>query len=177
MATRRSYEESCNHLREVGLLAHDDPAPMPERLPRYDDEEPLGLNFFRMRLAGNLDLSDLCLPRTFFGRSELNGVLFRNSDLRESNLCWNDFIGVDFTGADLSHSDMRSSHFSGVRFVTTNLQAADLRRSTFVDCIFDGAVMRGAALTPEQGKAMHLSETQTHEIDWRDQDGPKPEGG
>src|SRR5207344_995125 len=45
MATRRSYEESCNHLREVGLLAHDDPAPMPERLPRYDDEEPLGLNF------------------------------------------------------------------------------------------------------------------------------------
>jgi uncharacterized protein YjbI with pentapeptide repeats len=122
-------------------------------------------------------LSDLSLPRTFFGRSEVNGVLFRNSNLRESNLCWNDFIGVDFTGADLGHSDMRSSLFSGVQFVGANLQEADLRRSTFFGCIFEGATMRGVALTPEQGKAMHLSDTQKHEIDWRDQDGPKPDGG
>jgi uncharacterized protein YjbI with pentapeptide repeats len=176
MATRLSYEESCDRLRELGLLARDDPAPMPERLPRYDDEEPLGVNIFRRRLADPLDLSDLSLPRTFFGRSEVDGVLFRNSDLRESNLCWNDFVGVDFTGADLGHSDMRSSLFSGVRFVAANLQEADLRRSTFLDCIFEGAVMRGAALTPEQGKALRFSDTQRQEIDWRNQDGPKPDG-
>jgi uncharacterized protein YjbI with pentapeptide repeats len=72
---------------------------------------------------------------------------------------------------------MRSSIFNGVRFVTANLQEADLRRSTFLDCIFEGAVMRGVALTPEQGKTMQLSDTQRHEIEWGDQDGPKPDGG
>jgi len=177
MAPRLPYEESCDRLRELGLLARNDPSPMPERLPRCDDEEALGVNIFRTRLASPLDLSDLSLPRTFFGRSEVNGVLFRNSDLRESNLCWNDFVGVDFTGADLERSDMRSSLFSGVRFVGANLQKADLRRSTFLDCIFESAVMRGAALTTGQGKTMQLSDTQKLEIDWHDQDGPNPEGG
>jgi len=164
-------------LRELGLLAHDDLAPLPKRLPRYDDEEPLGVNIFRTRLAGDLNLSDLSLPRTFFGRSEINGVSFRNTDLHGSNLCWNDFVGVDFTGADLGHADMRSSIFKGVRFVGANLKEATLLRSTFIDCIFDGAVMRGAALTHQQGETMHLSETQKHEIDWRDEDGPEADGG
>jgi BTB/POZ domain-containing protein KCTD9 len=91
MAARLPYDLSCARLRELGLLAHDDRAPMPERLPRHDDEEPLGFNLFRTRLSDALDLSDLSLPRTFFGRSEINQVSFRNTDLRESNLCWNDF--------------------------------------------------------------------------------------
>jgi BTB/POZ domain-containing protein KCTD9 len=177
MTARLSYELSCGRLRELRLLAHDDQAPMPKRLPRYDDEEPLGVNVFRTRLAGDFDLSDLSLPRTFFGRSEINSISFRNSDLHESNLCWNDFIEVDFTGADLRRSDMRSSLFKGVRFMIANLDAADLRRSTFIDCVFEGAVMRGTALTPPQGETMPLSEAQRREIDWRDEDGPKPDGG
>lgn len=84
MTARLSYELSCDRLRELRLLARDDQAPMPNRLPRYDDEEPLGVNVFRTRLAGDLDLSDLSLPRTYFGRSEINCVSFRNSDLHES---------------------------------------------------------------------------------------------
>ena len=177
MAPRLSYELSCNRLRELKLLADDDPAPIPDRLPRHDDEEPLGVNVFRTRLMGDLDLSDLSLPRTFFGRSEINGVSLRNSDLHESNLCWNDFVGADFTGADLSRSDMRSSIFKGVRFVATNLEEADLRRSTFTDCVFEGAVMRGSTLTPQQGETMLLTETQRREIKWVDEDGPQPDGG
>jgi hypothetical protein len=47
MTARLSYELSCGRLRELKLLAHDDQAPMPKRLPRYDDEEPLGVNVFR----------------------------------------------------------------------------------------------------------------------------------
>jgi BTB/POZ domain-containing protein KCTD9 len=177
MPDRISYELSCNRLRELGLLADDDQVPMPERVPQYDDEEPLGVNFFRTRLADALDLSGVSLPRTFFGRSEINGVSFRNSDLQESNLCWNDFLTVDFTGADLSHSDMRSSIFRGVQFVATNLAGADLRRSSFMDCAFESAVMTGAALTRRQGSAMRLSPAQRDEIDWRDEEGPEPGGG
>jgi BTB/POZ domain-containing protein KCTD9 len=177
MATRLSYEQSCDRLCKLRLFAHDARAPRPEQLPRNDDEEPLGVNIFRTRLAGDLDLSDLSLPRTFLGRSEINGVSFRNTDLHESNLCWNNFVRVDFTEADLGHSDMRSSRFIRVRFVATNLQEADLRRSTFVDCIFEGAFMRGAALTPQQGETIHLSEAQKREINWRDLDGPEPDGG
>jgi uncharacterized protein YjbI with pentapeptide repeats len=72
---------------------------------------------------------------------------------------------------------MRSSIFKEVRFVTANLAGADLRRSTFIDCVFDGTVMRGTSLTPLQGERILLSETQRHEIGWRDEDGPKPDGG
>jgi uncharacterized protein YjbI with pentapeptide repeats len=177
MTDRLSYELSCSRLREIGLLAPDDRAPMPKRVPQYDDDEPLGVNIFRMRLADSLDLSDLSLPRTFFGRSEISQVSFRNSDLHESNLCRNDFLGVDFTGADLSHSDMRSSIFKGIQLAASNLAGADLRRSSFVDCAFENAVMRGVALTRQQGGTIRLSATQRNEIDWRDEDGPEPGGG
>jgi uncharacterized protein YjbI with pentapeptide repeats len=177
MATRLSYELSCDRLCKLRLLAHDARAPVPKQLPRYDDKKSLGVNLFKARLAGDLDLSDLSLPRTFLGRSEINCVSFRNTDLHESNLCWNDFVRVDFTEADLGQSDMRSSRFSGVRFVATNLREADLRRSTFIDCIFEGAFMRGAALTRQQGETIHLSEAQKREINWRDLDGPEPDGG
>jgi hypothetical protein len=36
--------------------------------------------------------------------------------------------------------------------------------------------MKGVALTREQGSTMHLSETQRHDIDWRDDVGPEPGG-
>ena len=177
MAARLPYDLSCSRLRELGLLAHDDHAPMPKRLPQFDDDEPLGFNVFRTLLSEALDLSDLSLPRTFFGRSEINRVSFRNTDLHESNLCWNDFLETDFTGADLARSDMRSSLFKRVMFVNTNLDGADLRRSSLVDCDFEGATMKGVALTREQGSTIHLSETQRHDIDWRVDIGPEPDGG
>jgi uncharacterized protein YjbI with pentapeptide repeats len=72
---------------------------------------------------------------------------------------------------------MRSSIFKEVRFEATNLEEADLRRSTFTDCVFEGAVMRGAALTVRQGETMRLSETQRQEIKWVDDGGPEPDGG
>jgi BTB/POZ domain-containing protein KCTD9 len=104
MPVRLNYDLSCARLRELGLLAHDNHPPMPERLPQYDDSEPLGFSIFRTLLDDALDLSDLTLPRTFFGRSQIDRVSFRNSDLHESNLCWNDFNGTDFSGADLGSS-------------------------------------------------------------------------
>jgi BTB/POZ domain-containing protein KCTD9 len=177
MTTRLSYDLSCARLRELGLLADSDQAPMPERLPQHDDDGPLGFSIFRMLLADALDLSDLSLPRTFFRRSEINRVSFRNTDLHESNLCWNDFLGTDFTNADLAGSDMRSSQFEQVMFVSTNLDGADLRRSYFVDCDFEGATMKGTALTLEQASKMHLSEQQRNEIDLRGDSGPEPDGG
>jgi uncharacterized protein YjbI with pentapeptide repeats len=150
---------------------------MPERVPKYDDDEPLGVNIFRTRLDGGIDLSDLSLPRTFFGRSEINRILFRNSDLHESNLCWNDFNGADFSGADLSGSDMRSSLFKNVLFLATNLNGTDLRRSAFIDCDFELAKMKGAVLTRQQGAMIHLSNMQITDVDWRDESGPEPDGG
>ena len=83
MPVRLNYDLSCVRLRELGLLAHDNHPPMPERLPQYDDSEPLGFSIFRTLLDDALDLSDLTLPRTFFGRSQIDRVSFRNSDLHE----------------------------------------------------------------------------------------------
>ena len=177
MSSRLSYDLSWARLRELGLLNHNGRPSMPERLPRYDDNEPLGFRVFRMRLDDALDLSELSLPRTFFGRSEIRRVSFQNSDLHESNLCWNDFIGTDFTGANLPDSDLRSSLFKNVLFIGSNLNGSDLRRSSFINCNFDRAELKGALLTREQGDVMSLSDIQLKDVDWRGDSGPEPEGG
>jgi BTB/POZ domain-containing protein KCTD9 len=177
MAVRHSYDLSCERLCDLGLLEPNERPPMPERMPRHDDEGPFGFSVFRTRLDDALDLSDLFLPRTFFGRSEIKRVSFRNTDLHESNLCWNDFLGTDFTGADLARSDMRSSIFKQVVFVNATLDGADLRQSFFTDCNFEGATMRGVQLTWEQYPSVRLSKSQKLAVKWRKDEGPEPDGG
>jgi len=151
--------------------------PLPDRLPRPDDEEPLGVSFFRTFVGEGDDLSNLFLPHTFFGRSEINDAAFRNTDFTESNLCWNDFVDVDFTDAVLAGSDMRASLFQRVRFVGTDLRRADLRRSTFEDCAFEGALMEGAIVTQMQEAMMGLSKSQIDDVAWSDDEGDEPDGG
>ena len=172
---RLGYEESCRRLQPRHLQTDATP-PMPSRLPQSDDEV-LGVSFFRTLLEGTDDLSNLTLPRTFFGRSEIAGTAFRNTDLTESNLCWNDFSDVDFTGAQLARSDLRASLFARVKFVSADLSNADLRQSTFEECVFKNASMAGTVLTSAQGRRMALSDRQRGEIAWTDDDGPEPMGG
>lgn len=177
MAARLSCHLSYVRLCDLGLHDRSELPSPPERMPRYDDEHPFGFMVFRTRLDDNLDLSDLSLPRTYFGRSEINRVCFRNTDLHESRLCWNDFLGTDFTEADLARSDMRSSVYKHVAFVNATLDGADLRLSCFVGCNFDGATMSGAALTRDQCPSLQPSEAQKLAVDWREENGPLPDGG
>ena len=175
MATRQSYDASCTRLQQDYLDEGDVP-PIPDRVPQYDDEEPLGVNFFRTEIVED-DLSNLTLPRTFFGRSEINNVSFHNTDLSESNLCWNDFIRVDFSSAILARSDLRASVFSSTSFEAADLRGSDLRQSTFSECTFTGALMAGAILTVSQGSTLSLSDQQREQIAWTDTDGAEPGGG
>ena len=174
--TRLSYEDSCRRLQQGYRDARGIP-PMPDHVPRLDDPEPLGVSFFRTSVGEGYDLGNLTLPRTFFGRSEIDDASFKNTDLTESNLCWNNFTDVDFTDAVLARSDLRASLFNRVRFVRADLRGADLRRSSFDDCLFDDALMSGVVLTREQGRGLKLSEQQRAAIRWCDDDGPEPEGG
>jgi hypothetical protein len=84
---RLSYEESCRRLQK-DYLGEGAVPPLPDHLPRPDDEEPLGVSFFRTFVGERDDLSNLFLPHTFFGRSEINDAVFRNTDFTESNFCW-----------------------------------------------------------------------------------------
>ncbi len=174
-STRSSYEESCKKLQEQGHLEQGKIPPMPPRKPRYDDEEPLGVNFFRTKLEG--DLSNLTLPRTFFGRSLVTQASFCNTDLSESTFCWNDFDQVDFSDSNLNGSDLRASHFVQTVFRGANLQQCDLRRSGFDGCDFTDADMRGAKLTRADAQRLALSREQLESIDWQDDDGEEPDGG
>jgi uncharacterized protein YjbI with pentapeptide repeats len=171
--TRLSYEESYRQLRGEGRI----PA-IPGHRPRFDDGERLGVRFFRTWVGfDDSNLENLTLPRTFCGRSEIGPVSFKNTDLSESTLCWNDFNEVDFTDADLSGCDLRASIFREVKFVRTNLRDADLRRSSFQASEFTDADMRGAKLTREQGKQIPLSDQQSEVIDWQESAGDEPPGG
>ena len=167
---RRSFEESVAELVRRGWL--EGPVRLPDRMPRYDDEV-LAVNFFRTQVEGALD--DLSLPRTYFGRSLIANASFKNTELRESSMCWNDFEQVDFSGADLSVCDLRASNFVGCRFTGAKLDGADLRRSGFEGCDFTGASLRGARLTREQELA--LTESQRAEVAWMSDEGDEPDGG
>jgi uncharacterized protein YjbI with pentapeptide repeats len=173
---RLSYEESCQRLQKHYLGEGVIP-PLPNRMPRQDDEEPLGVSFFRTFVGDGDDLSNLFLPHTFFGRSEINAATFRNTDFTESSLCWNDFIDVDFTDAILTGSDIRASVFQRVKFVRTDLRRADLRRSTFEVCTFEGARMEGTIATRRQKDTMKLSNRQIAEVAWTNDNGKEPAGG
>lgn len=174
---RSSYEDSCRFLQQHGYLDAAALPPLPDHLPQYDDPEPLGVNFFRTMVSDEVQLDNLTLPRTFFGRSEVNKASFRNTDLTESNLCWNDFLGVDFTASVLAKADMRSSLFADVTFTKADLRGADMRRSSFERCHFDGASLDGAVLTNDQARTVLLTEEQRKVIDWRSDPGDEPGGG
>jgi uncharacterized protein YjbI with pentapeptide repeats len=173
---RLSYEESCKLLQGHGYLDDGTIPPVPDHRPRFDDEEPLGVSFFRTFVCDG-DLENLTLPRTYFGKSDVGPISFKNTDLSDSTLCWDDFNEVDFTDGDLSGSDLRASQFIKVKFVRANLRNADLRHSSFDDCDFTDAEMRGAKLTISQGAGLALSSTQREEIEWHTRDGEVPGGG
>src|SRR3954470_12120089 len=118
--TRRSYEQSCLELQQSGWLRAGSLPPLPSKRPAYDDEEPLGVEFFRTQVS-DAKFENLTLPRTFFGRSEIKNVSFAGTDLSESTLCWNDFVLVDFSGCDLSRGDLRAALFNSVKFCESSL--------------------------------------------------------
>jgi|tagenome__1003787_1003787.scaffolds.fasta_scaffold19620795_2 uncharacterized protein YjbI with pentapeptide repeats len=176
-ASRLNYEESCRFLQQHGYLEAGELPPIPAHLPQYDDPEPLGVSFFRTLISDEVPLNNLTLARTFFGRSELDKACFRNTDLTESNLCWNDFLSVDFTWAILAKADMRSSQFVDVTFVAADLREADMRRSSFERCTFSGAMLDRARLTKDQGRGLSLTRDQREAIDWQKLPGNEPGGG
>jgi uncharacterized protein YjbI with pentapeptide repeats len=175
MSQRLSFEQSIQRLRELGFVGDDEELRIPSRRPQPEDD-PGGLSFFRTMLE-NADLRGMELPRTFFCRSEIVSVSFQNTNLTESHLCWNDFTDVVFSEAVLSGADLRASNYTRVRFDEADLRGADLRRAQFRDCEFGGADLRGAILTRAQGRGLALTQPQRSVIDWRDDDGPEPQGG
>src|SRR5262249_50517774 len=140
-APRLGYDDSIRRLRELGFLGVDEQPSMPDHVPQPEDGEPLGLSFFRTFVGEGADLSNLTIPRTFFGRSEVSNASFANTDLSESNLRWNDFIDVDFTEAILSRADFRASNYTRVNFARADMRGTDMRRADFEECVFDGAAM------------------------------------
>jgi uncharacterized protein YjbI with pentapeptide repeats len=175
MSEHLSYEDSCRALQNEGIVHPGDIPPMPVKPPRYDDED-LGVEFFRTRLA-DAKIEHLTLPRTFFGRSEIRNTSFKDTDLNESTANWNDFIDVDFGSADLSRSDFRACIFERVRFIGAQLAGVDFRHCSFTDCDFSGADVGGVKFTKETGASLRFSSEQQHVIDWQDDDGEEPEGG
>jgi BTB/POZ domain-containing protein KCTD9 len=173
---RLSYSESCLHLQEAGFLDPGVIPALPKHVPRFDDPEPLGVNFFRTQVE-NVRLENLTLYRTYFGRSEFVGVSFQNTDLSESNLCWNDFTNVDFTDANLERSDLRSSTFTKVLFVRANLARVDFRRSEFESCSFEGANLEGSIAHNRQKATLKLTEVQVRQVAWTHVEGDEPGGG
>jgi BTB/POZ domain-containing protein KCTD9 len=181
---RRSLAETWRHLEDQlggDRMPRDRKGKpfVPPRMPNHDDDE-LGFSFFRTS-AQEADYSYCTLPRTFFGRSELNEVSFRNTDLSESRMCWNDFNDCDFSKAYLSGCDMRASKFVRCKFDGADLRRADLRRSGFEGSSFKGANLKGAVMDNDSAADWsadtNLSKAQVAAIVWHDNPGKEPEGG
>jgi uncharacterized protein YjbI with pentapeptide repeats len=179
----------------MGVFDEGEMPPLPDRSPQHNDDDiSSGFRLFRTWLGSGepfglalppdyenkiqeSDCENLTLPRTFFGRTEISRISFKNTDLSESTLCWNDFIEVNFTEADLSKCDLRASLYERTLFVRTKFRNADLRWSTFKECDFTGADLHGAKLTHERGEALDLSAEQKQVINWQESEGEEPPGG
>ena len=152
MNRRLSLIETWQTLEDDGYeMPRDaDGAPfVPPAMPNHDDDE-LGFSFYKEGLEDG-ELCDLTLPRTFFGRSLIERVAFVNTDLSQSRMCWNDFLGCDFSHADLAGADLRASRFVDCRFVGSVLRDADLRGAEFTNCDFTDADMTGATAVEDPG--------------------------
>jgi hypothetical protein len=176
---RRSVEETWQFLESEGDVMPRTKAGKPfilPRMPTYDDRKP-GFSFFRTCL--NIwDMGNLSLPRTFFGRSSFEEVSFRNTDLTQSCMCWNDFTSCDFRGADLSGCDMRASVFEDCNFAGAILCGADLRRSSFSGCDFTKADLTGAiGDKDEMILPRKIAAKQKRSMIWHEDAGPEPPGG
>ena len=176
MAERLSYEDSCRELQALELIDADEIPPMPDQPPRCDDDEPLGVSFFRTSLS-DVALEGLTLPRTFFGRSEIDSVSFRNTDLSESVANWNDFKDTDFSDTNLTNCDLRACIFERVKFNGACLRNADIRHCTFTDCDFAGAEVAGLKITKAGAARLGLSNEQLRDIAWQADQGEEPDGG
>lgn len=175
---RRSIKETWEVLNSNGLKApiRPDGEPLvPDCIPCYDDEE-LGLSIFKTEIVSE-DLSGLSMPRTYFARSLISRVSFQNTDLTESNMCWNDFNECDFSGAILKSCDMRASGFIKCDFTGAVLRGADLRRSHFDKCKFSDADFSRTMVNVKQEKMFNLSFSQAIRARWRWFLGNEPEGG
>jgi hypothetical protein len=179
---RRSLVETWEHLdrRKWKMPRNREGEPhVPAKRPHPHDTGPSGFVLYKAGL-NDYDLSNMTLPRTFFGRSWITRVRFVNTDLSQSWMCWNDFTDCDFSGADLSRCEMRASIFRRCTFNGADLRRADLRRSTFDGCEFTGARMKGAhadAVYGEQDLEYELSPEQIKEMRWSEDTGPEPDGG
>ena len=69
---RLNYDESIARLQELGALGPDERPPMPDHVPQPEDDEPLGLSFFRTFLGDGADLSDKPISENPFGHSSGN---------------------------------------------------------------------------------------------------------
>lgn len=173
---RKDYRASCQVLQDLGLIDKGKLPQMPDHRPQYDDPEPLGIEFFRTQVK-NAKLSNLTIPRTFFGRSEISNVTFENSDLAECTLCWNDFIETNFSRSTLTQADLRASTYVNVCFDQADLRGADLRLSSFQGCSFVGANMTSALASRKKQVSLPLSDAQRAQMHWTSDDGEEPGGG
>lgn len=182
MNMRKSLEDTWRVLESMGheMPRMGDGTPhVASRMQNLDDAAPVNIAFFRT-MWQQADLSNLTLARMFFGRSGFEGVKFRNTDLSQSRMCWNDFVRCDFTGADMRGCDLRAVNFDGCVFADANLSGADLRRSTFDACIFTGADLTGAIAhkrSAAEDLIPLLTKKQQSAMRWVSEDGPEPPGG
>jgi BTB/POZ domain-containing protein KCTD9 len=174
---RLDFAQSIERLRKLGLVSPDQHPRMPSRMPQYDDETIEGLSIFRSGNDASGDMSNLTIPRTYVGRSELDVVAIRNTDLSESNLCWNDFVKCDFELAIIDRADMRASNFVECNFAFASLLNVDMRHSSFSNCRFTNADVSGAIIAKEQLKELGLSAKQLASVVLRQEAGPEPNGG
>jgi uncharacterized protein YjbI with pentapeptide repeats len=134
------------------------------------------ITFFRKGYRGG-DFSDLTIPRRYMNRTSFEGVLFINTDLNQSFMCWNDFIDCDFTDADLTCCDMRSSIYRNCKFIRCKLIGANLQRSTFTGSDFTDADLTGVSVDDHSFDTLDLTEEQSQQIgDW-EWIGLMPKGG
>lgn len=109
----------------------------------YADQDLSRADFTRQTLI-RADFRGASLCRTVFTGAMLEGALFCDADLRESNMAESILIGADLRGANLAGANLIGADCSAADFRGANLQGAYLWGADFHDTDFGNAWLDGA---------------------------------
>lgn len=96
---------------------------------------------------------------------KLDGVDFRNTNLKDANLSYSEFLDADFSNALLLYANFQHTNLARAKFVNANLSYANLYRSNLGLTDLEDAILKGAYASKADFLSTWLVNSNLTEVD------------
>lgn len=118
-----------------------------------------GKKDFSEQELNNINLTGVRLNKFIFRYAQLEGAIFIESNLSQSNFYSSNLQGANFTNANLAQAYFAKSELRDTDFRGANLQGADFTNANVRDANFCGANLKNVKITQNQLKEARINWT------------------